>query len=240
MRLAVECAGEAVELECFDNALSEMVATDILAGRTYPRVDAAADVRIVLDVGANVGAAAVWFALAYPAATVHALEPAREPFALLARNTADMPRVVAHRIGLFSGDRSASLRHGALDTVTASVGASRLTRADAETVQLRAASDWLREQAIDRVDVLKLDTEGCEVPILEGMRDQLGAMQVLHVEFHREADRKAIDRLVGDTHVLVAGHIHHAHRGELTYVTNAIASAPEFARHEITVDLEPD
>ena len=237
MRLSVELAGEAVELECFDNALSEMVATDILAGRTYPKIDAAVEVRTVLDVGANVGAAAVWFSVVYPDATVHALEPAREPFALLARNTADRPRVVAHQLGLFSADRSVPLHHGALDTVTASVGVSRLTRADAETVQLRAVADWLREQAIDRVDVLKLDTEGCEVPILEGMRGRLASVQVLHVEFHREADRKAIDRLVGDTHLLVYGHIHHAHRGELTYVANALALDPEFARHEITVDL---
>src|SRR5262249_21565594 len=158
-------------LECFDNPLSEMVATDILAGRTYPKIDAAAGVRTVVDVGANVGAAAVWFSLAYPDATIHALEPAREPFALLARNTADRPRVTAHNLGLFSADRSAPLHHGALDTVTASVGRSHLTRAETETVQLRSVADWLREQAIDRVDVLKLDTEGCEVAILEGMRD---------------------------------------------------------------------
>jgi FkbM family methyltransferase len=168
---------------------------------------------------------------------VYALEPAREPFALLERNTVDRPDVVAHAIGLYSDDRSVPLHHGALDSVTASVGASALTRADAETVQLRAVADWLREQAIDRIDVLKLDTEGCEIPILEGMHDQLGAVQVVHVEFHSDADRKAIDRLVGATHVLVSGHIHHAHRGELTYVANAIASDPEHARHEIRVEL---
>jgi len=237
MKLALECAGVPVELECFDNALSEMVATDILAGRTYPKFDAAADVRTVLDVGANIGAAAVWFSIVYPDATVHALEPAVTPFALLARNTADRPRVVAHELGLFSADRSVPLHHGALDSVTASIGTSRLTGTDTETVQLRGVAGWLREQAIDRVDVLKLDTEGCEIPILEGMRDWLAAVQVLHVEFHRDADRKAIDRLVGDTHVLVSGHIHHAHRGELTYVANALARNPEFARHEITVDL---
>jgi len=237
MRLSRECFGEGVEFECFDNPLSEMVATDILAGRTYPRIDAATAVRTVLDVGANVGAAAVWFSLAYPGATVHALEPAREPFALLERNTTGRPNIVVHAAGLFSADRSASLHHGALDTVTASVGASRLTRGDAETVQLRSVADWLRENSIDVVDVLKLDTEGCEIPILEGMRDQLGSVQVLHVEFHSDADRKAIDRLVGATHMLVSGHIHHAHRGELTYVANAIASNPEFARHEIRVDL---
>ena len=114
---------------------------------------------------------------------MHALEPAREPFALLERNTAGRPNVVPYAVGLFSADRSTELHHGALDTVTASVGASRLTRADAETVQLRSVAVWLREQAIDRVDVLKLDTEGCEIPILEGMRDRLGSAAVANIGY---------------------------------------------------------
>jgi FkbM family methyltransferase len=238
MNLSLECGGETIEFECFDNKLSAMVATEILSGRTYPPIDAVTDVEIVLDVGANVGAAALYLSIMYPRAKVYAFEPASEPFALLQRNTRDRRNIVALNFGLFSAHRDVPLYRGAIDTVTASVGDSTMNRGDHEIVTLRAVSDWLEESSVDRVDVLKLDTEGCELPILRGMGDLVGSVKVLHVEYHSEDDRRTLDRLVSDTHLLTAGHIPHAHRGELTYVSKSVAATdPAFARYEIRVDI---
>jgi FkbM family methyltransferase len=238
VNLSLECGGQVIDFECFDNKLSAMAATEILSGRTYPRIDAVTEVETVLDIGANTGAAAVYMSIVYPTATVYAFEPAREPYGLLERNTRDRPNIVPFNFGLFSADREVPLYRGALDSVTASVGNSTMNRNDYDVVALRAVSDWLAQHSIDRIDILKIDTEGCELPILREMRHLIGSIQVLHVEFHSEADRKALDALLGDTHLLMHGTIHHAHRGELTYVSTSItATDPTFARYEIQVDI---
>lgn len=38
-----------------------------------------------------------------------------------------------------------------------------------EPVQLRAAGAWAAEQGIDRIDVLKVDVEGCEIEVLTSL-----------------------------------------------------------------------
>ena len=71
------------EFECFDNCLSRVTCQTILDGRTYPVIPFVRDVSVVMDVGANVGAASVFFSLSYPDATVFAFEPAGLPYGLL-------------------------------------------------------------------------------------------------------------------------------------------------------------
>jgi hypothetical protein len=43
----------------------------------------------------------------------------------------------------------------------------------------------------------------------------------VYLEYHDEADRREIDRLLEPTHILFRGLIHTAHRGELCYVLQA-------------------
>ena len=89
MKIQVEIAGEKHELECFDNKLSPLIGGVILRGITYPVLDVVRQVAVVVDIGANVGASALWFSVMYPDAIVHAFEPGSEPFRLLTR----IPRV---------------------------------------------------------------------------------------------------------------------------------------------------
>src|SRR5262249_40843988 len=138
-------------------------------------------------------------------AQVFAFEPAAAPYRLLEKNTRSRSNVRRYNYGLFSSDRTVSLHKGVLDPATASISKLPTTTDETEVVHLRSLRGWLAEQAIDAVDILKIDTEGCEVPILEDMGELLPSTKVVHLEFHNEDDRKAIDRLLGDTHTLVAG-----------------------------------
>jgi FkbM family methyltransferase len=237
-KLLVRSDGRELDCRCFATPLSRSLFAAIVGGKTYPRVPFVRDVRTILDVGANVGAASVYFALCYPDAAIHALEPAREPFALLAHNAGHFPNVRVHNVGLFREDRRAPLFLGETDSVTASVGASEFNGAEAETIDLRGADAWLAEQRIDAVDVLKLDTEGCEVAILEAMGAALAATKVIYVEYHSEEDRLRIDALLHPSHILVAGQVIHLHRGEFTYVARAaFPSAAACDERKIVVSL---
>ena len=81
------------EFECAPNYGSKLMVDLILSGVTYPHLKFVDDVRVILDVGANVGAAATFFARSYPDAVVYAFEPGREPFAILAGNASRLANV---------------------------------------------------------------------------------------------------------------------------------------------------
>jgi hypothetical protein len=86
----------------------------------------------------------------------------------------------------------------------------------------------LREQQITAIDVLKIDTEGCEVPILESIAAWLPEMKAIYLEYHSERDRLAIDRMLCETHILVSGKVTYPHRGELCYVSYRSFPTPDY------------
>ena len=69
---------------------------------------------------------------------------------------------------------------------------------------------------------MKIDTEGSEVDILAGMTSL--DFDVLMLEYHSEANRRAVDALLQD-YVLVGGHIRHPHRGALKFAHKRLIEA---------------
>ena len=221
---------EPIEFECFDNWLSEWVCREILIGHTYPTLPVVDDVRVVFDVGANCGAAAVYFAAAYPGAQIHAFEPAAEPFRRLGRNAARSPNIATHNVGLHSHDQRVPLYAGAIDSVTGSIYARDTKNATtSETVTLRSFSGWLDEHGISEIDVLKVDVEGSEVDVLESLGDRLRAVKVVYVEYDSSDARRQIDRLFEGTHELCFGEMFLT-QGEAIYVSKDITDDPAAER----------
>ena len=237
MKLQFQWDGEPLEFECFDNELSKLTCEAILSGRTYPRIPFVHDVDVVMDVGANVGAAAVVFSLSYPDATIFAFEPSSDPYGLLRANTDARPNVHAHDFGLYSSDVQVPLYRGTYDSVMSSVAKNEGTREESEPITLRSVRKWLDENSIAAIDILKIDTEGCEVPILEALSDLLPRVKILYLEYHSDDDRKAFDRILGDTHLLMHGKML-VHLGEVTYVAkDAFESESDLDRRPIKLEL---
>jgi FkbM family methyltransferase len=220
-QVTVVCNGEARPFHLFDTPLGRRVFEDIITGKSYPLQPSFGEVRTILDVGANVGAAALYFALNYPQARVLAFEPAPLSYDLLVRNTRGLGRVEAFNFGLADQDRRAPLYVGRQDSVTNSVCSSPENTGAAVEVELRAARAVLAEQGVQAVDLLKLDTEGCEVPVLRSLGDLIPRLGVVFVEYHDEEDRREIDRLLGETHVLYQGRVLAPHRGEFCYLARS-------------------
>lgn len=220
-------AGREVELETFDG-YEPAVARDILRGETYPILSVVPEVRTILDVGANVGATSVLFACHYPDATVHAFEPAPGTFEVLARNVAPFPNVRAHPVGLFdeAGDRP--LYHGQGGPGQASINPDWNVRETYDVVRLEDAGSWVAANGIDRVDILKVDTEGCEVPILRSLGRLLGDVRVVYLEAHSERDWRELDAMLAPTHAMAVGRLFHfVRKWELAYVRRDVAEQVE-------------
>ena len=234
MLLFMTFGDKTVDFMCLDTAESQGLCRDILTGKTYPIVPFARDVKVIVDVGANLGAASVYFSLHYPAARVYSLEPQHFPFEILTRNTSFYPNTKVFNQGLFDSDRECALHLSWADTATASIGSSWLNTQKTEQISLRDAARWIEEQGITSIDILKIDTEGCEVPILSRLAPLIPSIQVIYVEYHSDSDRRELDALIGSSHVLYAAKAERAHVGELVYVRADLgANDSELHRHRI-------
>jgi FkbM family methyltransferase len=223
----------------FNNEVCIRISEEILAGKTYPEVPFVGEVKTILDIGANIGAASVWLATTYPRATVYALEPGSKQFGLLQQNAAPLNNVRLFPFGLFASAKSVPLYSGRNDSVESSVFATGRTSNECENIELRAAVEFLKDQAIDDIDILKLDTEGCEVHILQSMQAYLPAVKLIYVEYHSDRDRRLIDQLLAESHVLWRAHSALVHRGEFCYLRRDLLP-PESQTHtcEILLPLE--
>lgn len=131
--------------------------------------------RVILDIGSNMGASAVYFAHRFPDAHIHAFEPVPENFSLLSRNTAPYKSITSYPVAL--GTRDGELRINASDDPRNYGGYSfGVTGVDAQstaTVEMRNCAAMLKEIGVNTVDLIKIDTEGHEPEIIRAMEEAL-------------------------------------------------------------------
>lgn len=223
--------GEPVTISCANTWTSRWVCEEIIAGKTYPNLPFVDDVQVIFDVGANCGATSVYLGHHHPSATVHAFEPGAEARSHLERNATRNPGIRVHPIGLHDRDDLVPLYQGEDDTITASVIRREVNVEAHETVQLRAAGPWAEANGIDRIDILKLDVEGCEVEVLESLAALIPTMKVVYVEYDSRVARRRIEELLAATHELYFAMLMVLDQGEAIFVRKDLADLPAVRVH---------
>jgi hypothetical protein len=66
------------------------------------------------------------------------------------------------------------------------------------SVRVRDAGEVFDTLGLDEVDILKIDTEGSEVEILESLGPRLRKVRFVFAEYHSQVDRRRIDHLLAD------------------------------------------
>lgn len=207
---------------------------NILAGRDYPLVSLPSySPLVIVDIGANVGATAVYFALHYPNATVYCFEPSASNYSYLRTNTAPFKNVVHFNFGLHAHVGTEKLYLGNAQCLQHSIFRSREVGEKCEDISIRRAADEFERIGI-QPSILKIDTEGCEVPILCDLRSFIAETDVLYIEYHSESDRRMIDEVLHESHVLWWGNASMVHRGVFSYLSKSLIERnPQLAAWEI-------
>jgi FkbM family methyltransferase len=139
--------------------------------------------RTIIDVGANVGYASVFFARQFPTARIVAIEPQEANFALLQRNTAAYPNVTAVRAALWPRPGSLTIQNPEEDAWAFRVGETRSSKS--ETVRGISMPEIMSEHGVSTIDLLKIDIEGAEKEVFEdGSESWLAKTGVLVIELH--------------------------------------------------------
>lgn len=159
------------------------------------------EARVVLDIGANIGAASRYLAHRFPQARVHAFEPVPENAELLRRNAACCERIACHAYGLGAADGELELHmpaSGSVDSYSMAVAGAPGSGVRAPVRAVRAV---IEELSLKQVDVIKIDTEGAEHEILAAFPDEvLRGASWIYGELHSAniaapSDFRALDRL---------------------------------------------
>lgn len=124
--------------------------------------------RTVVDVGANVGMASLYFAARFPDARIHAIEPCPNTFERLKQNTAAFPNITAHNLAISSANGEATFYVNAAHF--GSSLRSRNTAAESEVqVKTMTMNAFLDQVGLDKVGLLKFDIEGNEAEMMRGL-----------------------------------------------------------------------
>ncbi len=168
----------------------------------HTRLPQPENVKVVLDIGANIGAATVFFSELYPTAKIHSFEPIPGNLEILKRNAESRGRpgsIVCHLLALSDRDGELQMIHS---PGTYNHGGWSFYQRGAAgneekiSVPVRKSGDFLSELGLESIDVIKIDTEGAEKEILHGLTAaQLDSVQYIVGELHGERDFELLDWL---------------------------------------------
>jgi FkbM family methyltransferase len=177
---------------CVESSGEEWVLSNVVAraceGMTEP---------IVFDVGANIGDYSMLVRRHLPSALIYAFEPAEPVYRQLTQNLNARGDVKAksYNIGFSDAEKDVELYSYAIEGREISLLASLDRRlptqvletriSSSERIQTKTIDGFCADNAIDRIDFLKLDVEGHELAILRGAGRLLasGAISMIQFEF---------------------------------------------------------
>jgi FkbM family methyltransferase len=143
----------------------------------------------ILDIGGHVGSATVRFAHVYPGATIHTYEPSPENASFARTNVAGLATL--HEVAVVGPGHPdvLTLHEGKNNTGQRSIYVMGEQQAVGVQVKTMVASD------LPPCDILKCDSEGCELEVLRAYRHLPGVKAIL-LEWHSLKDYEELLRWV--------------------------------------------
>lgn len=181
---------------------------------------------IIIDVGAHIGFFSRTAARFFPQAIIYACEPVNVTFKLLKKNCKKINSIKPFKVGFADKKSKSKILFVKNKLAYSSLFAERFlwtNNPNTEEVEIDTLDNFQREQKIERVDILKIDTEGAEEKILKGAHKTLSKTRYLIIEC-------ALDLIGGTTfssliknlysskfnfHLISLGSIMHNPQGEI-------------------------
>lgn len=138
--------------------------------------------RDIVDLGANIGYASVYFAARWPTANVLSVEPDEQNAQLLEQNTRRWPRITRLQAAVWPHPARVSVANpGDASNAYQMCEAPASAEGGVAAYTVPQLMDTL---GCEQLDLLKMDVEGAEREILRGAPDWLDRVSVLVIELH--------------------------------------------------------
>lgn len=132
--------------------------------------------RTVFDVGANVGQSAQEYIQQFPKAKIYSFEPATLPFKQLQEINKKYTRLSSFQLGMGKKKGKISININP-NSLTNSIRNKR-PEDKVEEIEITSIDTFCQEYNIDKIDFLKIDTEGYDLEVLEGANTFLADQKI--------------------------------------------------------------
>lgn len=141
-------------------------------------------IHTVVDVGANIGSWALMAEQCLPNATIYALEAVPDTATILRSKTAGHQRIQCFAVGMAAHTGTLTLKyHPAASTHATFTDYPHKWSGEAVGCAVVRGDEFLASQNIGQVDFLKLDVEGAEHLVLQGLESSLRSQRIRFVQF---------------------------------------------------------
>ncbi|AEF85245.1 methyltransferase FkbM family [Treponema primitia ZAS-2] len=146
---------------------------------------------VIIDAGANIGLASIYFANKYRQAKIIAIEPEKNNFELLLKNTAQYTNIIPIQAALWNLD-------GKIDILDSGLGECGYMASDksintvlktpsvryVQQVTSVTIKKIVKEYQLDRIDILKMDIEGSEKEVFSNSVEWIDKVKSIIIELH--------------------------------------------------------
>lgn len=162
---------------------------EIFALRIYtlPQTEIAS----IVDVGANVGYASIYFAHFCPNAQIIAVEPEHSNYQTLVENTQNLKNISCIRAAIWPQETELTLQNP-----SASNWSFHYKEAEdamgGPVIKTQTIPGLMKKFNLERIGLLKIDIEGAEKNLFASNTDWLRCVDYLQIEIHSEEARKIV------------------------------------------------
>ena len=144
--------------------------------------------KVIVDAGANIGLASIYFANRYPRARIVAIEPEETNFKLLKKNVAPYKTVIPGQYALWNHNGEINLidpgrgKWGFMTDENTSSATSLYNHR--HTVKAITVDRIIEEYELEKIDIFKIDIEGAEKEVFIDTSPWIEKVDAMIVELH--------------------------------------------------------
>lgn len=154
--------------------------------------DSLKGVRVVFDVGARDD---VDYLILKPNIELHAFEPSNEWFADLKRNVGETKNVYLNNFALGNEEGIFKYNVGG-QSIGAKIDDPGIPTPDEIRVEVRRLDNYIKEHNIKQIDFLKMDVEGYEPQVIEGLGEMIKICRYIQYEQGKNSSKTDFERLL--------------------------------------------
>jgi len=141
---------------------------------------------IVLDIGANIGLHSIYFSGLAKDGCILSFEPSLATFSFLVSNVANIYNIVPINLAVSDEGKVADFYHASDNAYSSLIDTKRKEVVSVIKVPCMRVDDVVSGLRLDRVDFVKIDVEGLEFEVLNGMSDVISKYQpVIFCEIYK-------------------------------------------------------
>jgi FkbM family methyltransferase len=139
---------------------------------------------VIIDLGANIGVATIFFAMCWPNSEIHSVEPDPKNFRRLFINTKSLNNIVCHQKLIWSHDKKVPFyvnkHRGSSSSILKTSPKQHHINFQASTL-----SQFIHQISKDKISLLKIDVEGAEEAIFSKFHE-FDKIKVIAGELHHD------------------------------------------------------